>query len=136
MTLSADIALRKAIRAKLLGHSALVARLGGARVYDEAPRGAPQPYITFAQSRSRDWSTMTERGQEHALTLDVWSDRTGAREALEIAARAAAALDDQALTLDGHALVNLQVREVETARENSNRFVRARLRLRAITEPI
>jgi hypothetical protein len=104
-------------------------------VHDEAPRGAPQPYIAFAQSRSRDWSTMTERGQEHALTLDVWSERTGAREALEIAVLASAALDDQALVLEGHTLVNLQVREVEAARENSNRFVRARLRLRAITEP-
>jgi hypothetical protein len=132
---SADISLRKAVRARLLATPALVARLGGARVHDEAPRGAPQPYIAFAQSRSRDWSTMTERGQEHALTLDVWSERTGAREALEIAVLASAALDDQALVLEGHTLVNLQEREVEAARENSNRFVRARLRLRAITEP-
>lgn len=135
MILSADIALRKAIRAKLLAHAALVTRLGGARVYDEAPRGAPQPYITFAQSRSRDWSTMGERGCEHALTLDVWSERAGVREALEIAALASAALDDQTLALEGHILVNLQVREVETTREIGNRFMRARLRLRAVTEP-
>jgi hypothetical protein len=134
--LSPDIALRKAILSRLLADSALVARLGGARVHDEAPRGATQPYVVFAQSRSRDWSTMTEAGREHSLSLDVWSARTGAREALEIAALVAAALDDQSLPLDGHVLVNLQVREIDTARENSNRFVRARLRLRAITETI
>ena len=134
--LSADIALRRAILARLLGDSALVSRLGGARVHDAAPRGAPQPYVVFAQSRSRDWSTMTEGGREHALSLDIWSARSGAREALEIAALVAAALDDQSLALDGHALVNLQVRDLETARENANRFVRARLRLRAVTETI
>ena len=71
--LSSDIALRRAILARLLGDSALVLRLGGARVHDEAPRGAPHPYVVFSQSRSRDWSTMTERGHEHALSLDVWS---------------------------------------------------------------
>ncbi len=134
--LSSDIALRRAILARLLGDSALVLRLGGARVHDEAPRGAPHPYVVFSQSRSRDWSTMTERGHEHALSLDVWSARTGAREALEIAALVAAALDDQVFALEGHVLVNLQVRDLETARENENRFVGARIRLRAITGKI
>jgi hypothetical protein len=134
--LSPDIALRKAILARLLGESALVARLGGARVHDEAPRSAPPPYVVFAQSRSRDWSTMTEAGHEHFVSLDIWSARSGAREALEISALVAAALDDQSLLLEGHNLVNLQVREIETARENANRFVRAKLRLRAITEKI
>jgi hypothetical protein len=70
------------------------------------------------------------------LSLDVWSARTGAREALEIAALVAAALVDQVFALEGHVLVNLQVRDLETARENENRFVRARIRLRAITEKI
>ena len=79
---------------------------------------------------------MTEPGREHSISLDVWSARTGAREALEIAALVAAALDDQFLSLDGHNLVSLQVRDIETARETGNRFVRARLRLRAITETI
>lgn len=132
--LSADISLRKAIRAKLLANAALIARLGGARVHDEAPRNAPRPYIVFSQSRTRDWSSVSDVGHEHALVLDVWSERSGAREALEIAALASAALDHQTMPLAGHTLVNLQILEVETTRENANRFVRARIRVRAITE--
>jgi hypothetical protein len=127
-------ALRAAVFQRLVADAPLIARLGAARIYDEAPRGAPTPYVSLAQSRTRDWSTMTERGDEHALTIDIWSTRPGAREALEIASLVANALDDAALALTDHALVNLRVLDVEAARENAGRFTRARLRLRAVTE--
>ena len=45
--LSSDIALRRAVLARLLGGSALVSRLSGARVHDEAPRGAPRGFSEF-----------------------------------------------------------------------------------------
>ena len=134
MILSAGIALRKAMRERLLANAALLARLGAQRVYDEAPRAAPTPYVTFTRVQSRDWSTMTDRGSEHFLTLDVWSSRPGAYEALELAALVAAELDDAPLTLDGHRLISLRCLDTETGRENANRFVRARLRMRAVTE--
>lgn len=127
-------ALRAAVFQRLAADAPLLARLGAARVYDEAPRGAATPYVTLAQSRTRDWSTMTERGDEHALTIDVWSAAPGAREALEIAALVAGALDDAALALVDHRLVNLRVLDVDAARENAGRNTRARLRLRAVTE--
>ncbi len=136
MILSSGIALRKALRERLLANGALMARLGAPRIYDEAPRAAPTPYVTFTLSQTRDWSTMTDRGAEHFLSLDVWSSRPGAYEALEIAALVAAALDDAALSLDGHRLISLRCLDTQTGRENANRFVRARLRLRAVTEVI
>lgn len=136
MALSAEIALRRALRDRLVADPALIARMGAARIHDEAPRGAQPPYVTFSQAQSRDWSTKTEGGAEHALLLDVWSSRPGAREALEIAALVAAALDDAPLALADHHLVSLRVTQIDTARQNDNRFVRSRLRLRAITEPL
>lgn len=133
---SAVIALRKALRTRLIGDAALVALLGGAKVYDEAPREAHVPYITFGDALARELSTTLYAGLEHFVVLHVWSIQGGAREALEIADRIAFLLDEAALTLDTHRLINLRFSALETAREDSGRFVRVALRLRAVTEAI
>lgn len=135
MTFSAEIALRRAIRDRLLADAPLVAKLGGARVYDEAPRDAPAPYVVFAQSEARDWSTMTETGAEHLVTLEVWSEKTGAREALDIAGRVADLLHEGPLPMMGGATcVHARIASLETSRQGANRFVRARMKLRALVE--
>ncbi len=134
MSASAIVALRKAIRDRLTGDASLRGMLGGARVFDEAPRGTEPPYVAFGDARTRDWSTATDRGAEHVVALDVWSAQRGEREALSIAARAQDLLDDTALTLEGHRLVNLRFVQIETRRENQGRFARASLRFRAVTE--
>lgn len=134
MTFTHEIALRKALRERLLQSAQLSALLGGQRVFDEPPRNAPTPYIVFARSQARDWSTMTERGVEHMLWLDVWTQRASVREALEIASLAAAALHDAALTIPGAACVLVRVLDTDTARESANRFVRCRMRVRALVE--
>ena len=134
MTASAIVALRKAVHAKLAGDAALSGLLGGARVYDEAPRAAEPPYLTFGDLRSRDWSTQGGHGGEHFLVVDVWSQQRGQREALAVAARVQDLLDDAALSLEGHALVNFRYQQLETRRENQGRYTRASLRFRAVTE--
>ena len=133
-TFSAEIELRKAIRDRLVADALLVAKLGGPRIHDEAPRNAPAPYVVFAQSEARDWSTMTERGAELLVTLEVWSEKNGAREALEIAGRVADALHESPLPMTGATCVHARIASLETARPGGNRFVRARVRLRALVE--
>ncbi len=54
-------------KAALADDSALVALLAG-RVYDDVPRGAEFPYITFGPATLRDWSTGTETASEHLIT--------------------------------------------------------------------
>lgn len=134
MSFAHEIALRKAIRDRLLASAPLIARLGGARVFDEAPRGQAAPYIVFTRSETRDWSTMTERGAEHLVTLEAWSGEPGAREALEIAGAAADLLHDAALGFAGAQVVHARIASIETLRQGDNRFVRARLRLRVLVE--
>jgi hypothetical protein len=63
--------LQKAIYEALVANAALVALLGAPRVYDDVPRGAAFPYVTFGPSVVRDWSTGSEGGTEHLLTLHV-----------------------------------------------------------------
>ena len=136
MSGSPVVALRKAIRLALLANGPLVARLGGANVFDEAPREAIPPYVAYGDSLARDWSTATDRGTEQFLVVNVWSIQRGLREALDIADMIAGLLDDQPLALTGHHLVNLRLVALETRREANGRFARASLRLRAVTEAL
>lgn len=136
MTTSPVLALRKAIRDAIAANAALSGRISNQPVHDEAPRGANAPYITFGDVMVRDWSTSTDKGAEQFVTLHVWSTQPGVSEAVSIAGDVTRLLDDAALSLASHHLVNLKLVSIESRRENSGRFGRASLRFRAITESI
>lgn len=128
------LALRQAIRTRLAGDAVLTGLLGGPRIHDEAPRGAAGLYVTFGEARARDWSTGSDRGHEHEVTLVVWSKPGGATPALQAAARIAALLDEAQLTLDGHRLVHIRVVAEEARRDDKADLTRVLLRFRAVTE--
>jgi hypothetical protein len=127
--------LQKAIFAALSGSAALVAALGGPHVFDHAPANAAFPYITFGRTSIYDWSTGTESGTEQLFTLHVWSKAKGKKEAIEIMDEARAALHDQALPLDGQALVNLRLEFSEVRFDDDLSVYHGLLRFRAVTEP-
>ncbi len=133
---SASFALQKAVFAKLTADAAMLALLGGPRVYDEVPARAEFPYVTFAQTTERDWSTGTEPGQEHTITLHVWSRGRGRKEADEILSAAGAALHDQALTLTGFRLINLRHEFSDARRDSDGETFHGTARYRAVTEPL
>ena len=129
------IALRTAVRARLVGDAGLTALLGGERVYDEAPRGATLPYVTFAEAAARAWPEGGSPGHAHEFSLVAWSEQGGDSEALAIVDAMAALLDDAPLAPAGHRLVLLRVAAQETARPDAEGRRRATLRLEALTEP-
>jgi hypothetical protein len=133
---TASSALQAAIYARLTADSAVVATLGGPRVYDDVPRSAAYPYLTFGQTAVRDWSTGGEEGDEHIVTLHVWSKAAGRRQAQDIIAAVRAALHDQDLPLAGHRLVNLRHEFSEARREPDGERFHGIVRLRAVTEPV
>jgi hypothetical protein len=132
---SASWALQQAIFARLTADAALTALLGAPRIYDDVPQGADFPYLTFGQSIVRDWSTGSEDGNEHILTLHVWSQARGKKEAHEIMDALRAALHAEALTLAGHRLVNLRHEHCEARRDPDGDTVHGIARFRAVTEP-
>ena len=85
---AASFALQKAIYAALTADAAVVAALGGPRIYDDVPVRSDFPYLTFGQSTERDWSTATDDGHEHLVTLHVWSRARGRKETDEVMAAA------------------------------------------------
>ena len=133
MSVSPVVALRKAIRAYLLADAGFAAALG-AKLYDEAPRGAEPPYALFGEAQLRDWSADLSPGAEQLFTIGVTSTMRGLSEALELAQRIADLLDEAALTLQDHRLIDLRFLSMETRREQNGRFARVNLRFRATTE--
>jgi hypothetical protein len=128
-------ALQEAVFDALSADATLTTLLGGARVYDGAPRNAEAPYVHLGEATARDWSTATEAGTEVAFAVVAWSREPGRKEALAIADRVVALLHDVALTVSGHRLVNLRHLTTETAREEKPQGRRAVARFRARIEP-
>ncbi len=136
MTRNAALALHRAVLETLLADAELGALLGGARVYDRPPRGTRPPYVTIGEIESRDRNTFDARGEQHTLTLHVWSEQGGRRQAHEIVGRMDALLDDAPLAPDGHRLVELRTVFRTVVRMRDGRLFHGILRLRAITHPL
>jgi len=129
------LALRRAVLAVAENDAELLALMGGTlRLHDEPPRAAAPVYAVFGDVTAQDWSTDFDRGHEQDATIVVWAERGSARTALAVAERFASILDDAALSLDGHRLVNLRVTELSAERDKDTQLTRVSLRLRAVTE--
>ena len=99
------------------------------------PGVADFPYVTIGEARITDWSTGTEPGEEHQVTLHAWSRQGGHREAHLVAGAVLQALDDAPLALTDHRLVNLRFALADVRREADGRTYHALVRFRAVTEP-
>jgi hypothetical protein len=133
---SSSWALQKSVYEVLSSDVALTSVLGAGRVFDDAPQRSAMPYLTFGQSALRDWSTGSEAGDEHLLTLHVWSRAEGRRQTHTIMQVLRDALHERVLALDGHHLVNLRFELSEARREPDGETYHGIVRLRAVTEPL
>ena len=135
MTITSSLALQKAMLARLSGHAPLTALLGGPAIFDDVPQERREPYVSFGDIATRDWSTMGGLGEEHFVTLNVWSRERGRKQAYEIIAAIDAALDGAVLALDGHRLINLATTFWTVMREAGDAY-QGVVRLRAATERV
>ncbi|MCE9650577.1 MAG: DUF3168 domain-containing protein [Parvibaculum sp.] len=133
--MDADLALQKAIYARLADDAALAAFVG-ARIYDNVPGDTGFPYLTLGEATVDDWSDGGAAGAEHRLAFNAYTRGGGRAEAKAIMGAVNAALHDADLTLDGHHLVNLRFIAAETRREADGATWRGTIRFRAVTERI
>lgn len=115
---------------------AVTALLGGPKVFDRVPERASFPYLTLGRTAVVDWSTGTEDGAEHILTLHVWARGGSKQETYEIMDRVTEKLHEAALPLTSHRLVNLQLQFAEARQEPDSPTYHGLLRFRAVTEPL
>lgn len=133
--MSPAFAVQNAIRTALAEDAALASLLGGPFVYDEVPAGEPPLYVVLGEAETRDWSVADAKAHEHFITLEVVTNERSRAAAQSIASRIKQVLDDAALLLSGHRLVNLRLVFWNVSRR-SNRNCGASLRFRAATEPL
>jgi hypothetical protein len=114
----------------------LVALLGAERVYDQAPPRCAYPFVALGAGICRDWSTSTEEGCEHLLTLHVWSKAGGRKEILRIMNEVRRVLAAQGTQLDGHRLVNLRSDYEDARLEDDGETYHGVQRFRAVTEAV
>jgi hypothetical protein len=135
--MSAANAVMSAIYAALSGDAALSALLGGGVISDRLMERAKLPAIVLSAIDSRDYSTASEAGEEHFITLDIWADGQGRKAALTIAARVKALLHDVSLSLGSeHHLVAIRLMEQRSLRQKQRPEQSLSLRFRAVTETV
>ncbi|MCF3642634.1 DUF3168 domain-containing protein [Rhizobium sp. TRM95111] len=132
--MSAASALQAAIFTRLSGDATLASLVGADGITDRLLAKPKLPLVVLRAIDSTDFSTASEPGEEHRVTIEVWSQAAGNREAQAIAARLGALLHDAALTLDGVHLVSLLHRSTAQRRDGKTRYHRAELLFRAVTE--
>ena len=132
--MSAARALQEAVYEALVADAPLVALLGGAKMFDGAPKNADAPYVHLGEIVARDWSTATEAGTEISFAIVVWSRALGRSEGLTIAERVVVLLHNAALELDGFRLANLRHVSTETARVETPEGRRTVVKFRSVVE--
>ncbi|MFN3867619.1 MAG: DUF3168 domain-containing protein [Hyphomicrobiaceae bacterium] len=131
---SAALDLQRSLYQMLRNDGALLAALGGARIYDDVPQRAELPYVTFGQSVMRDWSTGSETGNEHVLTLHVWSRVPGRKRLHEIMDVLVERLHEQPLALQDHRVVNVRHEISDARRDTDGETYHGVVRFRVVTE--
>jgi hypothetical protein len=134
--LSSSISLQKAIYERLRNDADVTTRLGSDRILDHVPPSTSFPYITLGSSVVYDWSTDRDPGQEHLISLHIWAQSSGRKFVLEVIEMIAQKLDHQALSLDGHRLVNLSLQEITAQNIDRRNAYQGIMRYRAVTEPL
>lgn len=124
-------ALQAAIFTALSEDAVLGGLIGPDAVFDRRMTGKPMPYVVIGEILTSEFGPETE---EHRVTIEVWSDAAGRKQAQDIAARVKGLLDGAELALAGFALVNLMHRSTRTGRERKTRAFLAEMVFRAVTE--
>lgn len=128
-------ALQEAIHQHLTADTTVIGLLGGARIFDHVPRNPTYPIVTFGQSLARDWSTGTDDGEEHILTLHVWSEGGSRQQTHEIMGALRQSLNTASLVLTDHRLVAIRHEFSEARPEADRETYHGIVRYRAVTEP-
>jgi hypothetical protein len=132
--MTAGVVLQEALYGALAGDGALRTLVSG--IYDFAPEDAALPFVQIGEAVVNDWSAAEMAGEEHLLTLHVWSQARGHLEAKSIMAAVAAALEDGVDGLDGHHLVDLRLEMSEVLLDGESFMHHGVMRFRALTQRI
>ena len=134
MTYAMSGALQTALFQELAADATLQSLLGS-HVYDEMPSGEVSDlFVVIGDERVRDWSTMTEAGADHRLTVSVVSDQEGYLAAKQAAAAVSNALSSSTFSFAEGRVVLCRFEGARARRVRSGQRRRIDLNFRVIVE--
>lgn len=138
MTYALSWPLQQAVYELLSGDPAIT-DLIGTRIYD-APLTIGEEaepdglYVTIGDERVDDWSTASDRGAAHRLTIAVNAPRRGFSEAKQLAGAISDAMLDGTLALSRGRVVLVHFAGARTRREERDALRRIEMRFRVTVE--
>jgi len=127
-------ALQTAIWEVLSGDAALMGLVTA--IYDHVPAHAVLPYVQIGEATVGDWSAIGLDGEEHVLTLHVWTADSGLLSAKTIMGEIGRVLEGAELSVAGHHLVLMAFTFAQTLREEDGRIQHGVMRFRATLHSI
>lgn len=70
-------------------------------VFDDVPQGTPCPYVVIGEDDSESWDTDDSLGLDTDITIHVWTEYSGRKQAKDIMAQIYAALNRYELAVNG-----------------------------------
>ena len=124
---------------QLLSTDAAVTALVDGRVYDAPPslEAEADPdgiYVTIGDESARDWSTATDHGAAHLLTIAVHAPRRGFAEAKQAAAAISDAMLGGAIALTRGRVILVRFVDARTRRREGDALRRIEMRFRVTVE--
>lgn len=101
--MSASLAVQKLLVAALAAIDAITG------VYDGPPPDAVSPYLVVGADVVSDWSTKTERGHEHRITINAWDKGPGTAAAKALLGAVEVAGTGLSGVADGHAIISARL---------------------------
>lgn len=99
MSGSAFWPLQQAVLSRLKADAALMGRISG--VFDAVKPDKPFPYVTIGEATAIPYRSMQQFGEECTITLHIWSQYNGFKEAAEILDRLNRILADTVFSVPG-----------------------------------
>lgn len=100
-------------------------------VFDDAPENQAYPYVVIGDGTEIPFRTFGRDGSDTTITLHIWSDYGGYREALQILNQVNSLLDGQAIAVAGYDQVYLLYEQGDPMRDPGGilRHIPARYRM-------
>jgi len=124
---------------QLLSTDAQVAALTGGRIYDaplhQAAEVDPEGvYVTLGDEAVRDWSTATDHGAAHLVSIAVQAPRHGFAEAKQVASAVSDAMLNGMIPLSRGRVVLARFVDARTRRQDNGGLRRIEMRFRILVE--
>jgi len=91
--------------------------LGVVGVFDEVPEDTLKPYVVIGEAYETPDNSHDRKGRRTVVTVHVWSDQQGFKEAVEIADRIVDLLDHPSLTVAGWSHIATRFDFMQTLRD-------------------